>query len=101
VANAESWRGYAGPVASASSAEPLQDGCNAIEKLLGLGDFACREVSPCDGDLQGASGLSPGGVLITGWKYLNRAIASGEGNGDVVVEPIPVPPLQPPGDGGP
>jgi hypothetical protein len=48
-----------------------------------------------------ASSLLPGGALILGWDDLGKAIASGEGNGDVVVEVAPVPLLRTSGDGGP
>jgi hypothetical protein len=48
-----------------------------------------------------ASTLPPGGALITGWNDLGRAVASGEGTADVVVESMPVPLLRTPGDGGP
>jgi hypothetical protein len=49
-----------------------------------------------------ASGGVPGGAaLATAWNDLGRAIAAGEGNGDVATELIPLPLLRLPGDGGP
>jgi hypothetical protein len=48
-----------------------------------------------------AGTLPPGGGLFLAWDDLGKGIASGEGNGDVVVELAPVPLLRTAGDGGP
>jgi hypothetical protein len=48
-----------------------------------------------------ASTLAPGGALVAAWDDLGKTLASGEGDGDVVVELAPVPILRTAGDGGP
>jgi hypothetical protein len=48
-----------------------------------------------------ASALPPGGALVAAWDDLARALAPGEGDGDVAVELIPAPPRRSDGDGGP
>ncbi len=41
-----------------------------------------------------ASGLAPGGALVSAWDDLGRSFGSGEGGGDVVLEVAPVPVLR-------
>ena len=48
-----------------------------------------------------ASTLPPGGAVVAGWNDLGGDLLSGEGQGDVVMELIPPPPLRTVGDGGP
>jgi hypothetical protein len=48
-----------------------------------------------------ASTLPPGGAIVAAWDDLGRAIAAGEGNGDVVIEVAPAPVLRTGANGGP
>jgi hypothetical protein len=45
--------------------------------------------------------LPPGGTLLTGWTDLGGQLAAGQGQGDVVVELVPLPTLRTIGEGGP
>jgi hypothetical protein len=58
-----------------------------------LGDQEAPSLTP--------SVLPPGGAVVAGWNDLGGDLVSGDGQGDVVMELIPTPPLRTVGDGGP